>query len=337
MPWPSAPGYAAQMDARPPLLDTLPTFADVLDAAARIRPHARVTPVLRNDALDAMAGARLYFKCENLQRAGAFKFRGACNAVFALDDETAARGVATQSSGNHGAAIALACRLRSIPATVVVPEGAPKVKLDAIAAQGARIVRCAANMRARDAAVAEVVADTGATLIHPFDHPDVIAGQGTAAMELLAAQPALDAVIAPVGGGGLLSGTGLALRALAPRAQVWGAEPEAARDAYDSLASGAPITDRIPDTICDGLRGHLSARTFALVARDSDGILLAGEDAIRDALRLAWTQLKLVIEPSSAVALAVVLGDPARFSGKRIGLIISGGNIDAASLPSLLA
>lgn len=325
------------MDAMPMLTDRLPALSDLLDAAARIRPHARVTPVFRSDALDALAGAELHFKCENLQRAGAFKFRGACNAVFALDAETAARGVATQSSGNHGAAIALACRLRGIPATVVVPEGAPKVKLDAIAGEGARIVRCAPNMRARDAAVAEVIADTGATLIHPFDHPHVIAGQGTAAMELIAAQPLLDDIVAPVGGGGLLSGTGIATRALSPGTRIWGAEPEAARDAHDSLASGTLITDRVPETICDGLRGHLSARTFALIQRDADALLLADEDAIRDAMKRVWTHLKLVIEPSSAVALAVVLGNPERFAGRRIGLIISGGNIDAAALPSLLA
>lgn len=325
------------MDAQPISTSRMPALSDLLDAAARIRPHARVTPVIRSDALDDIAKARLFFKCENLQRAGAFKFRGACNAVFALDEATAARGVATQSSGNHGAAIALACRLRGIPATVVVPEGAPKVKLDAIAAEGARIVRCAPNMRARDGAVADVVNETGATLIHPFDHPDVIAGQGTAAMELLAAQPDLDMIVAPVGGGGLLSGTGIATRALSPGTQIWGAEPEAARDAFDSLASGNLITDRVPDTICDGLRGHLSPRTFALITRDADGILLADENAIRDAMRLVWTHLKLVIEPSSAVALAIVLGDPVRFAGQRIGIILSGGNIDTAALPSLLA
>ena len=325
------------MDAQPLSTGPLPTFPSLLDAAARIRLHARVTPILRSDALDTAAGAQLLFKCENLQRAGAFKFRGACNAVYALDDAIAARGVATQSSGNHGAAIALACRLRGIPATVVVPEGAPKVKLDAIAGEGARIVRCAPNMRARDAAVAQVIAETGATLIHPFDHPDVIAGQGTAAMELIAAESGLDAIIAPVGGGGLLSGTSIATRALSSDTQIWGAEPEAARDAFDSLASGELIIDRVPDTICDGLRGHLSPRTFALIARDANGILLADEASIRDAMRLVWTHLKLVIEPSSAVALAVVLGNPTRFSGQRIGIILSGGNIDTASLHVLLA
>lgn len=314
----------------------LPAFPDLLDAAARIRPHVRATPVLRADALDELAGAELHFKCENLQRVGAFKFRGACNAVFALDEATAARGVATQSSGNHGAAIALACRLRGIAATVVVPEGAPAIKLDAIAAEGARIVRCAPNMRARDAAVAQVVEDTGATLIHPFDHPDVIAGQGTAAMELLASDGRLDAFIAPVGGGGLLSGSGIACRALSPDTEVWGAEPAAARDAFDSLAEGRLITDRVPDTICDGLRGHLSPRTFALIRRDADGLLLADEATIREALRLVWRHLKLVIEPSAAVALAVVLAHPQRFRGKRVGLVLSGGNVDLAMLPALL-
>ena len=315
---------------------TDPLFTDLLDAAARIRPHAAITPVLRSDALDALAGASLHFKCENLQRAGAFKFRGACNAVFALDDAAASRGVATQSSGNHGAAIALACRLRGIPATVVVPEGAPQVKLDNIAGHGARIIRCAPNMRARDAAVAEVIEQSGARLVHPFDDPQVIAGQGTAALELLACTPPLDALLAPVGGGGLLSGTALAVRARSPRTQVWGAEPEAARDAHDSLAAGHAITDRVPATICDGLRGHLSPRTFRLIARDADGILLASEAEIRAALKLIWLHLKQVIEPSAAVGLAVLLRHRQRFAGQQVGIILSGGNVDFAALPDLL-
>ncbi len=313
-----------------------PGYLDLLGAAARIRPHVRVTPVLQSETLDALTGASLHFKCESLQRAGAFKFRGACNAVFALDDATAERGIATQSSGNHGAAIALACRLRGIPATVVVPEGAPQVKLDNIARHGARIVHCAPNMRARDAAVAEIIADTGAHLVHPFDDPWVIAGQGTAAMELIACTPALDALVAPVGGGGLLSGTAIASRALSPQTEVWGAEPEAARDAHDSLLAGQPITDRIAETICDGLRGHLSPRTFRLIARHADGILLASEAEVRAALRLAWLHLKLVIEPSSAVALAMVIAHRDRFAGKRVGIILSGGNVDPAALPELL-
>ena len=315
----------------------LPGYADVLDAAARIRPWARVTPVWQSPALDALAGAELHFKCENLQRSGAFKFRGACNAVMGLPDAQAARGVATQSSGNHGAAIALACRLRGIPASVVVPEGASELKLANIRGEGARLLRCAPTMRARDAAVAALVAESGASLIHPFDDPAVIAGQGTAALELLQARPSLDALVAPVGGGGLLSGTALAARAPGAAIEVWGAEPEAACDAHDSLAQGRLIDDRVPRTICDGLRGHLSPRTYTLIARHADGILLADEDAIRAALRLLWVHLKLVVEPSSAVALAVVLDHPQRFRDRRIGIILSGGNLDPGDLPSLLA
>ncbi|RMH93760.1 pyridoxal-phosphate dependent enzyme [Lysobacter pythonis] len=322
---------------KPPLAPpVLPTFDDVLDAAARIRPHARVTPILHDPALDALAGAELHFKCENLQRGGSFKFRGACNAVSMLDEDAASRGVVTQSSGNHGAAIALACRLRGLRATVVVPEGAPRAKLDNIATHGAGIVRCAPTMAARDAATAALIERDGATLIHPFDHPGVIAGQGTAALELHTAVPGLDALLAPVGGGGLLAGSGLACRALRPNADLWGAEPEAACDAHDSLSAEYPITDRVPDTICDGLRGHLSARTFALIARDASGILLADEAGIRHAMRLLYTHLKVVVEPSSAVVLAVVLKDRQRFAGKRIGIVLSGGNVDLAGLSAMI-
>lgn len=314
----------------------LPAFRHVLNAAARIRPHLRLTPLLRSDELDALAGARLIFKCENLQHSGSFKFRGACNAVLALDDADARRGVVTQSSGNHGAAIAMACRLRGIAATVIVPKGAPQVKLDNIARHGATILRCAATMTARDAATAAFIAKTGATLIHPFDHPEVIAGQGTAALELDAEAPGLDAFIAPVGGGGLLSGCSLALRARHPTARIHGAEPDAARDAHDSLLIGTAITDRVPDTICDGLRGHLSARTFTLIQANTDSILLASESAIRTAMRLIYQHLKLVVEPSSAIALAAVLAERERFAGQRIGILLSGGNIDLAMLPALI-
>ena len=314
----------------------LPTYSDVLDAAARIRPHVRATPVLRSDALDALAGAALFFKCENLQHAGAFKFRGACNAVFALAPETAARGVLTQSSGNHGAAVGLACRIRGIEATVVVPEGAPRAKLDNIARTGARIVRCEPGMAARDAAVAALQAETGATLVHPFDDPRVIAGQGTAALELLARHPGMEALVTPVGGGGLLSGSALAARGSAPHVTVWGAEPAEARDAHDSLASGQRVIDAVPRTICDGLRAHLSPRTFAMISRHADGILLAEEDGIRDALRLLLTHLRIVVEPSSAVALAAVLRHRDRFRGRRVGLVLTGGNVDLDALPALI-
>lgn len=325
----------ARHDAPP--VPLLPTFRDVLDAAARIRPHVRATPVLRSEALDALAGAALFFKCENLQHVGAFKFRGACNAVFSLSPEQAARGVLTQSSGNHGAAVGLACRIRGIEATVVVPEGAPRAKLENIASSGARIVRCDAGMAARDAKVAELLAETGATLVHPFDDPHVIAGQGTAALELFARHPALDAFVAPVGGGGLLSGSLLAVRERAPQARVWGAEPAQARDAHDSLASGQRVTDAVARTICDGLRAHLSPHTFAMISRDADGILLAEENEIRAAMRLLFTHLRIVVEPSSAVALAVVLRHPEHFRGRQVGLVLTGGNVDLDALPELMA
>ncbi|TXI51564.1 MAG: pyridoxal-phosphate dependent enzyme [Lysobacter sp.] len=314
-------------------LPALPAFVDVLAAAARIAPHAHVTPVLRSRSLDALAGCELFFKCENLQRVGAFKFRGACNAVFALDDAEAARGAVTQSSGNHGAALALACRLRGIPLTVVVPEGAPAVKLAAIADAGATIVRCAPTMAARNAAVAALIAETGAVLIHPFDDAHVIAGQGTAALELLREREDLDALIAPVGGGGLLSGSALTVRALRPEMAVWGAEPSGAADAHASLQAGHCVVDRAPDTVCDGLRGQLAPRTLALLQRDADGILLVDDADTIAAMRALWERLKLVVEPSGAIGLAAVLADRARFAGKRVGIVLSGGNVDLDALP----
>ncbi|HTA64512.1 MAG TPA: pyridoxal-phosphate dependent enzyme [Xanthomonadaceae bacterium] len=306
---------------------------DILDAAARIAPHAHLTPVLRSSSLDALAGCTLHFKCENLQRIGAFKFRGACNAVFSLPPDLAARGVATHSSGNHGAALALAARLRGIPAHVVVPENAARVKREAIARQGARIVDCAANMAARDAAVAEVIAATGASLVHPFADPRVIAGQGTVALELLRQTDGLDILVAPVGGGGLLSGCAIATRAVSPGTKLWGAEPAAAADAHDSLREGRLITDRIPQTICDGLRGHLAPITFAILRSHLDGIALADEDEIVAAMRLLWERLKILVEPSGAVGLAAVLRERERFAGQRVGIVLSGGNVDLDALP----
>ncbi len=311
----------------------LPAFADVLSAAARIAPHAQQTPVLRSQSLDDIAGCTLHFKCENLQRVGAFKFRGACNAIFALDDETAARGILTQSSGNHGAAVALASRLRGIPATVVVPEGAPAVKLAAISGYGARVVRCTATMAARNAAAAALAEQTGAHLVHPFDDAHVIAGQGTVALEFLRSEPELDALLAPVGGGGLLSGCSLTARTLRPDLQIWGAEPEGAADAQASLQAGRCITDMTANTICDGLRGHLAPRTLALLQRYVDGILTVDDDAVKQAMRLLWERLKLVVEPSGAIAFAVVLRNRERFAGRRVGIVISGGNVDLDTLP----
>lgn len=311
---------------------SIPTLADVRDAAARIAPLAHVTPVLCSRSLDALAGCELHFKCENLQRVGAFKFRGACNAVFSLDMNEAARGVVTQSSGNHGAAIALACQLRDIPAYVVAPENAPQAKLAAMRHYGAQLHLCAPGMAARDAATHALLAQTGAALVHPFNDARVIAGQATATLELLAQAPLLDTVIAPVSGGGLLSGTAIAAQSLAPGIDVVGAEPSGAADAHDSLRSGERITGRVADTVCDGLRAELGPLTFAILRERGCAVLLADDDDALAAMRLIFERLKLVVEPSAALALAIVLRHRERFAGRRVGIILSGGNLDLNAL-----
>jgi threonine dehydratase len=312
----------------------LPDFDAILAAAARIAPHAHHTPVLRSRALDALAGCELWFKAEHLQRAGAFKFRGACNAVWSLTPAQAARGVVTHSSGNHGAALALAARTRGIACHVVVPEQAVAAKLAAIEAYGAVLHRCAPTLAAREAMCAQVQADTGAELVHPYTDARVIAGQGTAALELLNANGhALDCIVTPVGGGGLLSGTAIAAKSLKPDVEVFGAEPEQASDAYESLRQGRRITDMTPNTICDGLRAHLGPLPFEILSVRCDAILLASEAEIVAAMRLVWERLKQVIEPSCAVPLAAILRHPDRFRGKRVGVILSGGNVDLDALP----
>lgn len=311
----------------------LPAFDDVLAAAARIAPHAHVTPVLRSRTLDELAGCELHFKCEPLQRAGAFKFRGACNAVWALADAEAARGVVTHSSGNHGGALALAARTRGIPCHVVVPEGAVAAKLAAIEAYGATLHRCAPTIAAREAMAADVQRDTGATFVHPYTDPRVIAGQGTVALELLGAVAGLDALVVPVGGGGLASGCALAIAALAPDCALVLAEPRGAADTAASLAAGRRDVDFVPDTICDGLRGTLGAPGFAILhAHGAQAVVVDDADTVA-AMRLLWTRLKLLVEPSSAIALAAVLQQRERFAGRRIGIVLSGGNVDLDALP----
>ena len=318
------------------MTDALPTFDDVLAAAARIAPHARRTPVLRSRSLDALAGATLHFKCENFQRVGAFKFRGACNAVMSLDAATAARGVVTHSSGNHGAALALAARERGIACHVVVPEGAVASKLAAIQAFGAVLHRCAASLAAREEATARVQADSGATLVHPYADARVIAGQGTAALELLAEAGPLDALVAPLGGGGLLAGSLLTARARGGEdLAVYGAEPEGAADAFESLRQGRRVTDVVPDTLCDGLRATLGLPNLELLRRHRADVLLVDDAEVVAAMRLAWERLKIVIEPSCATVLAAVLRHRDRFAGRRVGLILSGGNVDLGRLPWL--
>lgn len=322
----------------------LPCFDDVRDAAARLVGLAYATPVLRSRSLDAMAGCSLFFKAENLQRAGAFKFRGAANAVFSLDEATAARGVVTQSSGNHGAALALACRLRGIPCTVVVPEGAARAKRAAILREGARVVDCAPTQAARDAATARLVEATGAELVHPFDDARVIAGQGTATLELLGqvgpapdGGPPLDAVLAPLSGGGLMAGTTIAAAGVDPRVRAIAAEPDGARDGHDSLSAGERLTGRPVATVCDGLRAEIGRRPFAILAAAGTEVLLVTDADAIAAMRLVWERLKLVIEPSCAVPLAAVLRHRDRFAGRRVGLVLTGGNVDLDALPGLLA
>ncbi|WP_374380960.1 pyridoxal-phosphate dependent enzyme [Thermomonas sp.] len=319
-----------------PAPDVLPGFADVLDAAARIAPHAHVTPVLRSRSLDEAAGAHLHFKAEHLQRVGAFKFRGACNAVWSLADEVAARGVATHSSGNHGAALALAARVRGIPCHVVVPEGAVQAKLAAIERAGAILHRCAPTIAAREAACARVQSDTGATVVHPYTDARVIAGQGTAALELLTAHPDLDALVVPLGGGGLAAGTALAMQALAPGCRLYLAEPAGADDGARSFARGMLDHAFTPDTVCDGLRGTLGAPNFALLQAAGAEVLTVDDDATLAALRLVASHMKQLVEPSSAIVLAAVLAYRARFAGRKVGLVLSGGNLDLDALPALL-
>lgn len=315
------------------MTNALPRFDEIQDAAARIAPYARVTPVLRNEVLDALSGAELHFKCENLQRGGAFKFRGACNAVWSLDDETAARGVVTHSSGNHGNALALAAATRGIAAHVVVPEGAVRAKLDAIERAGAILHRCAPTQAAREAKCAEVQRATGAELVHPYADTRVMAGQGTVALELLQQVPGLDAVITPVGGGGLASGVAIAVHALNPAMNLFGAEPSGADDAAQSLAQGARVTTVQPDTVCDGLRALVGERNLDALRAHHVGIITVSDAETIAAMHLLWSELKQVVEVSSATVLAAILKQPQRFAGMRLGLVLTGGNVDLGALP----
>lgn len=315
------------------MIEPLPCFDDVLAAAARISPHAHVTPVLQSATLDALAGANLHFKAEHLQRTGAFKFRGACNAVWAISGEQARAGVVTHSSGNHGAALALAALTRGIPCHVVVPEGAVATKLASIQRYGATLHPCAATMAAREDRCAQVQAQTGATLVHPFTNARVIAGQGTAALELLNRVQELDVLVVPVGGGGLAAGTAMTAAALAPNCQVVLAEPEGADDAARSMATGERVVDFVPDTVCDGLRAALGAPNFALLRHHRVEVITVDDAATVQAMRVFWQIAKQLVEPSSALVLAAVLRHPARFAGKRVGVILSGGNVDLDALP----
>ena len=313
----------------------VPDLAAIREAAARIAPHVHRTPVLTCASIDAEVGASLRFKCENFQRIGAFKARGASNAVYSLPEALARRGVLTHSSGNHGAALAYAAQRRGIAAWIVMPSNSAKVKIENVRRLGATIRYSGPDAASRAAVCAEVERETGATMIHPFDHADVIAGQGTAALELLEDVPDLEAVIAPVGGGGLLSGTAIAAKGMKPAVRVFGAEPAHAGDATLAFRSGKvePLPSGLSPTIADGLRTPLAPRTLAAIRAHVDGVESCSEEAIVRAMRMTFERAKLVIEPSAAVPLACLLERRFPVSGLRVGIIVSGGNVDLDRLP----
>jgi len=308
-------------------------LAAIRAAHERIRPHVRRTPVLTSEHLDAATGGTLFFKCENLQFVGAFKARGAANAVFALSDADAAHGVCTHSSGNHAAALARAAKLRGIPAIIVMPSNAPAVKVRNVESFGAKIVKCAPTQQAREAAADRVVQDTGAKLIHPFANYDVMAGQGTATIELLEDAPNLDLVTAPVGGGGLLAGTAVAAKTLRPGVRVIAAEPAGAADAAESFRAGKVMPLTQVDTIADGLRTTVGEPNFEIIRQHVDDIVTVTEAEIVTAMRTLWETLKIVVEPSGAVPFAAIQAGKIDVRGKRVGIILSGGNVDLDALP----
>jgi threonine dehydratase len=307
---------------------------DTIRAAhQRIRPYVHRTPVLTNSWLNDACSATLFFKCENFQKVGAFKARGATNAVFALDDETAQRGVATHSSGNHGAAVARAAKLRGVPAHIVMPSNSAKVKIRSVESYGAHVVFCEPTEESREIQCAEVINKTGATLIHSFENEHVIAGQGTAAMELLEDVPDLDVIMCPVGGGGLLSGTAIAARSIRPQITVIAVEPENADDAAQSFRAGRRLVTEKKFTIADGLRTNIGEPNFAIVQQYVDDIVTVSEEAIVSAMRTIWETMKIVIEPSATVPYAAIQESKIDIGGKRVGIILTGGNVDLDALP----
>lgn len=310
-----------------------PSIQDLRRAQERIGPSIHLTPVMTCSTIDAICGAKIHFKCENLQKVGAFKIRGASNAVLCLDDEQASRGVATHSSGNHGQALALAAQRRGIAAHIVMPTNTSRAKKDAVAGYGARLIECEPSLEDRERTLDRIVAETGATLVHPYNDPRVICGQGTAALELLEQVDDLEIVVAPIGGGGLISGTCIAVTGNSPQPIVIGAEPKQADDAWQSIQAGRIIPVENPDTIADGLRTSLGDLTFPIIAKHVREIITVSEESIAAAMRLIWERMNLIVEPSAAVPLAAIQTRPNLFEGKRIGVILTGGNADLNHLP----
>lgn len=311
----------------------IPTFTDVKAAARQIEPYVHRTPVFTSQTLNGMTGAQLFFKCENFQKVGAFKFRGACNAVFSLPDEEANQGVATHSSGNHGAALALAAQFRGIDAHVVMPRTATEIKKRAVAGYGAKITFCEPTLKSRETTCAQIVDKTGAILIHSYNDPRIIAGQGTAALELLQEVPDLETLLAPLGGGGLLSGTALAASGMNKGIETVGVEPEGADDAFRSFHSGRIVPSLNPKTIADGLLSSLGDVTFAIIMKHVRDIVTVPDSSIVKAMRWVWERMNIIIEPSSAVPVAALLDGTIKVKGKKVGVILSGGNVDLDRLP----
>ena len=309
------------------------TLTHIQQAAERIKPYAHRTPVLTCESLNQLVGAQVYLKCENFQKVGAFKFRGACNAVYSLSDAEAARGVCTHSSGNHAQALALAARMRGIPAYIVMPNNAPSVKKNAVAGYGGQITFCEPTLEARESTLDRIRLDTGANVVHPYNDERVIAGQGTATLELLADVPDLDVIIVPVGGGGLLSGTAIAATETKKGIRVLAGEPKMADDAYRSMRAGRIVPSTNPKTIADGLLTSLGSLTFPIVRERVEQIVTVSEQGIIDSMKFIWERAKIVIEPSSAVAVGVLWEKKIDLSGLKVGVILSGGNVDLEKLP----
>ncbi len=308
---------------------------DILEAGDRIRGYVHRTPVFTNSHINSLCGAEIYFKCENLQKTGSFKIRGASNAVFMLPETEAARGVITHSSGNHGAALAQAARWRGIKAYVVMPRNAPEIKKKAARHYGAEIVFSEATLESREAVSRKLIDEKGLSLVHPYDNPHVIAGQGTVLQEFREEVPGLEVVVTPAGGGGILSGTAVYAREALKNVRVFGAEPSLADDAYQSLKTGVRQPQRPPVTVADGLRTALSDRTFNIIRRYVEDIFLVEDEEIISTMRMAWERMKLIIEPSSIAPLAAVLKNKQCFAGKKVGVIVTGGNVDLDQLPWL--
>ena len=311
----------------------IPGFSDVEKAHQIVQKYAHRTPVLSSVSINKIVGGELFFKCENLQKVGAFKFRGACNATFSLSEEEARKGVATHSSGNHAAALALAARMRGVEAHIVMPENSPEIKKKAVAGYGAKITFCKPTLQARESTLAKVIEETGATEIHPYNNFYVIAGQGTAAKELIEDRGDFDLILAPVGGGGLLSGTAISAKHLLPSCRVIAAEPAGADDAYRSFVSKTLVPSEAPKTIADGLLTSLGERNFSIILDKVDDIVTVSEEGIVEAMRMIWERMKIIIEPSSAVPLAAILENKIDVQQKKVGIILSGGNLDLGKLP----